>query len=144
MAPVIQQVNLAEPAIEMPIPGKQADAFDFQVSHTENVPVKDDDSGSGAQSSPNTSHSSVPSLASEGYHHNKLNVFGGNDLSLDEGLGHLDLSVQLAELFAENVMAKIWKVAVRELEKEVRIFVYKLFYSSYYSLFHSFPSISRS
>ena len=30
------------------------------------------------------------------------------------------LSVELSELFTENVVAKIWRVAVRELEKEVR------------------------
>jgi hypothetical protein len=30
------------------------------------------------------------------------------------------LGVELSELFTENVVAKIWRVAVRELEKQVR------------------------
>jgi hypothetical protein len=32
----------------------------------------------------------------------------------------LRLGVELSELFTENVVAKIWRVAVRELEKQVR------------------------
>jgi hypothetical protein len=43
-----------------------------------------------------------------------------HQLSPDAGLKGLGLNIELAELFAENVAAKIWKVAARELEREAR------------------------
>jgi hypothetical protein len=44
---------------------------------------------------------------------------GKNKPLLDSAPTTPRLGVELAELFTENVVAKIWRVAVRELEKEV-------------------------
>jgi hypothetical protein len=57
---------------------------------------------------PASSVTTSPELAAE--KHNPI---------LDSTLTPPRLGVELSELFTENVVAKIWRVAVRELGKEV-------------------------
>ncbi|RDL31325.1 Uncharacterized protein BP5553_09534 [Venustampulla echinocandica] len=115
MPAMIQQVSTTEPATE--IPGSEKQPYivaEVPISQAESVPSVDD--GSGTDSGVSSSPSSAPSLTGENGN-KKTNILSLDKLSPDTGLG-LGLNVELAELFAENVAAKIWKVAVRELEKE--------------------------
>ncbi|OBT56878.1 hypothetical protein VE04_01976 [Pseudogymnoascus sp. 24MN13] len=120
MAATIQEVGPTETATEVFSSEKPPFTTEFEISHVESVPSQHDSSGAGAgaEATPISSPSSAPSLGNENEDH-KPGILSLHDLSLDERLGlGLEPNVELAELFAENVVAKIWKVAVRELEKQ--------------------------
>ncbi|KFY73446.1 hypothetical protein V499_06502 [Pseudogymnoascus sp. VKM F-103] len=118
MAATIQEVGPTETATEVFSSEKPPFTTEFEISHVESVPSQHDSSGAGAESTPSSSPSSAPSLGNENEDH-KPGSLSLHDPSLDERLGlGLEPNVELAELFAENVVAKIWKVAVRELEKQ--------------------------
>ena len=137
MIATIQQVGPVEPATQVFSSEKQPFTTDFEISHIESVPSQHGSSGAGAESTPGSSPSSVPSLGNENEDH-KPGILSPHDLRLYEGLGlGLELNVELAELFAENVVAKIWKVAARELEKQVRISVPPLHSPPHYLIFRS-------
>lgn len=137
MAATIQEVGPTETATEVFSSEKPPFTTEFEISHVESVPSQHDSSGAGAESTPSSSPSSAPSLGNENEDH-KPGILSLHDLSLDERLGlGLEPNVELAELFAENVVAKIWKVAVRELEKQVRISVPPLRSPPQYLIFRS-------
>jgi hypothetical protein len=113
MAAIIRQFHPPVPAIGILDTENQLNT----VAETEKVSSPHDDSRS--ESVASSSPSSARSLGREN-DNEKSRISSLEQLNPDAcirlGSG---LKIDLVELFAENVAAKIWKVAVRELEREV-------------------------